>query len=234
MTDLSTEFRNFFFWYNASPGAEKITFPTGTKGEHFTIRFWSRRRCFDFHITNELTGIQEQYFEMKYYTFIRFLIDLAKVQQNLILKLWMPSTINLGKLKHHNCILFAQSTDKAELSDILKIKGSSFRFSKNIDFEKLESFYLEPKSLLKSDKEIFQVYKLKNGHLKRQGFLYKLNDRRNKKQFIFVTNKIFRIFRKEILNESLNLLEQRTFENKDRTLKFLHEKFNLKFENQIK
>lgn len=232
MAALSNEMKNFFFWINTTPGAEKITLGSGVKGEHYTIRFWSRRKCFDIHITNEVTGQQNTVFEMRYFTLSRLLINLAKVQENLFYKYWFTSTINLGKLKHHNCILFEQSADKNELSDIIKINGGYMKFRKNIDLTKLLPYYLTPDELLRSDEEIFQVYKVRNGHLKRQGLLFKLKERKNEKQFIFINKLVFKTFKIQLLHATFNLLSQQMFENKDLILKLLYDKINVNIRKQ--
>lgn len=232
MTTLTSELKNFFLWINMTSGAEKITIGSGVKGEHYTIRFWSRRKCLDLHMTNEVTGEHKTIFEIKYYTLFKLLIRLTKYQEYLIRKHLMTSTINLGKLKHYNCILFAQTTDEKELSDILKIKRGRMKFHKNVDWTILARFYLTPDELLQSDKEVFQVYKYKNGNLRQQGFLYKLPNRKNEKKFIFITKKVFRTFNKRLMNVTFNLLNQQNFENKQEIMKLLYERINYNHRKQ--
>lgn len=229
MTNIINEIRNLFLWFNTNPDAAKITIGTGIKGEHYTIRFWNKRKCFDLHFTNEISGHHETILEIKYFTLFRLLIKLSIIQRDLLIYYWMNNTIRLGKLKHHNCILFAFSTDKNDLNDIIKINDNRFKFKKNPDLSSLNKFYINPDEILSSTSEIFYVLKRKKGNLIEQGVLYKLKNRKNTKQFIFVSNKTQSTFNKQTAIVTYNLLQEVQFEYKDKILMLLYEKIKEKY-----
>lgn len=223
---LPQELRNFFVWFNTNPGAEKISFGVGNDGDHYTIRFWSRKRYLDLHVTNEKTGKRKTIFEISYYGVFRLLVKLQKIQPILLRK--YLRRINLGKLKHHNCILFAHNLNEDSLKDFVLIKKGRIKFRKNADLEGLSKFFIEPDQIHTSNAEIFQVYKVKKGRILRQGFLYKTENNKITNRFIFFTKRNFAGYNRQLAIVMFNLLKQREFLNKDEILRLMYEKLTSK------
>jgi hypothetical protein len=213
--------RSFFVRINSTPGAEKIIFPSSEEGMHYTIRFWSRLKYLDLHLTNEKTGAHETLFQIKYFTLIRLLARLIKIQQYLFSKYVLTNTINPGKLKQHNCILIASINDESEAQDFLKIKDGYIKFRKNVDFTKLNRFILLPSELSSSNKEAFHVFKVRNRAMLRQGIIYKQTVNSNIR-YLFFTKKMQSRFAKQMIYATYNLLKRQEFENKNNVLQLLH------------
>lgn len=232
MSSLSTELKNFFFYINTTPGADKITFGIG-QGIHYTIRYWNIKKIIELHIKNEPLSTYETIIEIKCFTFLKLLINFSKAHEYLFRKYWLINTINLGKLKHHNFILYPISTNADDTKDIFVLKSKMLRFKKNLNFNELQKNYIFPDDLLHNEYEFFKVFKYKNGNLKSQGDLYKIKNRPNKKQFILITNKNRKNFDYRLLLIIYSLLLKLDFSKKEYVLKILYDKLPYKYKHNF-
>jgi len=222
MKDWSHELRKLYLFCNVNDGAEKIVFGTGEPGIHYTIRFWSKKKSLDLHSKNEKTKEYKTLFEIKYFTLFRILSKMVAKQKQLFEKYWWSVPVNTGKLGHHNCILFAQSSDESDFGEIAQFKAGRFKFRKKIDLTSLNKLYLLPNQIDKSEHEIFQILKFRKGKLVRNGTL--LSPKNIKPKKYLVSNRAFRNFNRELGVSLLALMENHDFVNKAEVVKVFKEK----------
>ncbi len=130
----------------------------------------------------------------------------------------------MGKLKHHNCILFAHPSDTSQLPQVLKIKNGRVNFHKKWNLDGIDDLFLLPDDLPKSPYDTFSLLKVKNNHLKRQGLLMKINNHKNQRRFTFISSKSLSAYNKHAGAILYHLLKEVDFKNKDFVLSELYQK----------
>ena len=146
MTTIKTKIDNFYLWFGDQPGREKISFGGGEAGVHYTIIFKGDKRVVDIHKTIELADGKkdyEQILEMRWFTLMRFIVTFHKVNIYLLRKFWFANRINLGKLGHHNLILFPLTPDDSKTELFIDTKRKKkLRFRKEIPVEPFLQMFL--------------------------------------------------------------------------------------------
>jgi hypothetical protein len=168
--------------------------------------------------------------EIKVFTLLRLFVRLKNNAPIYLEKYWSKNIVNLGKLKHHNCILYPISNIEKKFSEYLKVSKNKLKFLKDKNYDKLNDLFIFPEELSESTETIFHVYKVKNEKLLQQGILYKLPNQKSEKRFVFMTNKANNLFRKEILFCIYKAIENQNLYENDiyiaEFMKRINEKYN--------
>jgi hypothetical protein len=193
MKTIKTHIDNFFIWFGNKPGQEKITFGRGEAGVHYTIIFKGNKRVVDIHKTIELSESKKEYeqiLEMSWFTFMRFIILFHKSTLCLLRKFWFTNRINLGKLGHHNLVLFPLTLDdrKSELFIENKQK-KKIGFRNEISVTSFREMFFYLAEVPYSKQKSFWVYSTKKGILKQQGIIFQHEGDLRTRSFYFITKK---------------------------------------------
>lgn len=148
MQTLKMDVGNLFIWFGDQPGRGKITIATGEYGYHYTLLIDQKRRVINIHKTIENDNGQKKYeqlFEMSFYTFLRYTVLFNKADIYFIHKYWLSKRINIGKLRHHHCILLPLTEDESVVKHFIDQKRKKqLRFIKEISIQPLLNLYKFP------------------------------------------------------------------------------------------
>jgi hypothetical protein len=227
MKTIKTHIDNFFIWFGNKPGQEKITFGGGEAGVHYTIIFKGNKRVVDIHKTIELAESKKEYeqiLEMSWFTFMRFIISFHKSTLCLLRKFWFTNRINLGKLGHHNLVLFPLTLDdrKAELF-IENKRKKKIGFRNEISVTSFREMFFYPAEVPDSKQKSFWVYSTKKGILKQQGIIFQHEGDMRTRSFYFITRKQFRKYMRANQEEIYNILNRLDFTNKPAVISYFNE-----------
>jgi hypothetical protein len=218
MTTIKINIENFYLWFGNQPGREKITLGGGDAGVHYTIIFKGNKRVVDIHKTIELADGKkdyEQILEMRWFTLMRLIATFQKVNIYLLRKFWFANRINLGKLGHHNLILFPLTPNDSQAELFIDNKRKKkLRFKKEIPVGAFLEMFLYPHEVLNSKQKSFLAYSTKYGRLKQQGLIFQQESDKRTRSFYYITSKQFRSFIRANQVAIFNILNCLDFTNK--------------------
>ena len=219
MTAIRTNLEKIFVWFGDSPGAEKITIGGFTPGEHFTIIFKGTERVIDIHRAFEGDGIKsksyQQLFEMRFFPFMRFMVEFRKVNINLLLEFLLGNSITIGKMGHHNLMLTKFEPDEVSACLIRKSKqNKKIKFAAEVSSEQMEGMFFESGHLKETDENSFWVYSTKKGRLKNEGMIFR-DGAIQTRRFYFLRCKTLQKVNRLIQMKILEILKGLDFLNKD-------------------
>lgn len=218
MTTIKTKMNGFFLWLGDNPGREKITFGVGEKGVHYTIIFKGDKKVLDIHKTIELGGDKKEYeqiLEMRWFTLIRFILKFHEVNICLLRKYWFTHRINLGKLGHHNLVLFPLKSDETSAQLFIDNKrDKQMKFRKEIPLAPFLDMFVYPNEVHNSKQKAFWVYSTKKGRVCRQGLIFQNEADKRPGSYYFIPNRMFGKFIRANQLAVLNILNQLDFKNK--------------------
>lgn len=204
--------RHFFVAIRDNPGGEMIVIGL-TKTTHITIHFGMKSKILDVHYTDETFSKGDA---RRHKTILQIphekLDPLAEHLENtltpVLVSCFMGCKINLGKLGRHNCILGQMTGDDLEQNKFVKLKKGKMKFPRSFDKEFLRALFLYPQELPSKPASHYLVYKIRNGRLVRQGFIWFPKDKPTRKPF-YVKFKHFnmmtRVIQKELMTKHLEL-----------------------------
>ena len=205
---IPEELHNFFMHFQDAPNKEKLVFGIGN-GKHFTVQFGIQSKVLDVHYTDETFPDGD---ERCWRTLVRIAYDqleeLLPQIEEIVVRVLYPffasCRINLGKLHHHNCYLVQMDNTEKKLEGLIVTKKKKIRFGKSVSRKKLLSLYLEPQDMpAVRPSNLYQVYKLKNGHHHMQGIIWYHPEMKGRKPF-YVTGKQFNRMAAAIRTEVYN------------------------------
>lgn len=235
---LDLEFINalqrLFFFVQTAPGQEKISFKSFKVNEHYTFRYWNRKKTVDLHRTNELTNVKETLFEISTFRLLLLVGRVNRAQQYLTKEIWLRHKVNPGKLKMNNCFLVDLDDENITHNDFLKVSGGKrIRFRKGMDL--LEIYdrmnFFSPSILNERSHGVFVVLKYKKGNWLNEGLVYKIPDLKGN---YFVTKKAFNLQSKLILVALYNLTSQVNFNKKDEVMAYLGKLLSEKYKYLVR
>lgn len=222
-----------FLFVQTKPGAEKISFKSFKIDEHYTIRYWSRKKTVDLHRTNELTNEKVTIFEISTFRLLLLVGRVNRVQEFLTKEIWLKRKVNPGKLKRCKCILVDLNDEDIRQEDFLKVAGGKkLRFKKGFDpieiSERLN--YFSPDILKERSHGIFSVLKYKSGRWLYEGLVFKVP---NHKGSHFVTKKAFNLQSKLTMVAIYNLTSQVSFDKKEEVVAYLRKLLSEKYKYML-
>ena len=219
----------FFVWIGNQSGKEKITIG-GFENFHYTLIFKKNQRVVDLHKSTIVDGVKthEQIFEMRIFTLLRLLITINSVNEYLIYNFfWFTQRINLGKLKKHRLLLMSTIYDENQTSLVMNTKRKRMiRIREEIPTELLLGMFFYPDEIDLNTHKMSFLYSTKNGRLKPEGFIFRLEHDKRTRSFYYMTNKNFRYYLRSTHVIIINLLETIEFKNKQRVIAFLQDIIN--------
>jgi hypothetical protein len=223
--------KTFFLWVNSNPDLQKFTFKLDNPEYHYTLRIWKDKREVDFHQTNETLAKghpdkYKTYFRIKYFSLGRIVVALKQLDYEGLMKMIISSKINLGKLNKYHCILIPLDKDDPTYKEFYneKIKKSSTKVKLNPDFDFLKPFsVITPDDGLDHPARCFVVYKVKNGSLKKNGFVYRfpVGKLHGPNSFVYFSRKVYKEFKGSIGLLLYNILGKIEFHNKEKVMSFI-------------
>lgn len=231
MTEFLGNTDNFFLWIGDQPGREKVTIGLGEKGVHYTIVFKESKQLFDLHKTIELPNGEKKYepiSEMKPFTLVRILASLHGSQAYLLQKFWLANRINLGKLGHHDLMLFPLEVSEEDATHLIDNKRKrQIKLKKQIPIEPFKKLFIHPHEIATCPYRSFWVYSSKRGNLGLQGFIFQLTGDKRTHSFYFVSRKQLNAFIRANHLEILKILSSLQFVNKQVILAELSNHFGV-------
>ncbi len=234
---VKLDIENFYFWFGDRLGREKITIGGGEVGIHYTIIFKGDRKVVDIHKTIEIQNEKSNYepiLEMRLFTFLRFIVTYKNANLYLLRKFWFAKRINLGKLGHHNMVLFPLTPEDSKASLFIDTKRKKqIKFRKEIGYKPIAEMFLQPSQVLNSNHKSFWVYSTKNGIIKQQGIIFQQDNDIRHRSFYFITSKQFKKFSSESKIAMFNILNRLVFKNKKAVMAYLYGLISKKKNKQI-
>ena len=200
------------------PQAPKITVGDGENNCHYTLVYVTSTRILSFHKTLELDGKKyETLFEISGYSLLRILVPWKKVLLYSLNKYWLSNTINLGKLKHLNMILFPLDFKEDEKKILVEITkgGKKIKMKKEIDIDAFSEVFKSPDEIIEESESAFWVYSTKRGSIKRKGMIMRQHGNKSSRKFYFISNKNFHAFNKFNSIMLYKILQGVQFKNKE-------------------
>jgi len=218
MTAIKTNLEKLFVWFGDSPGAEKITIGGFTPGEHLTVIFKGTERVIDIHRAFEGDNIKpktyQQLFEMRFFTFMRFMVEFRKVNTNLLREFWLGNSITIGKIGHHNLMLTKFEPDEVNEHLIRRSeRNKKLRFAAEVYTDQMEAMFFESSKLNETDENSFWVYSTRRGCLRNEGMIFR--ETKHAKRFYFIQLKTLRRFAQQLQFNILEILRGLDFVNKE-------------------
>jgi hypothetical protein len=224
---------NYFLWFGDEPGREKITIGDGESGFHFTILFNSKERVINVHKTFELANGKKEYvqlFEIKFFTFLRFMARFILVNNYLLRQYWLANRINLGKLKKYGLIVIPTTENDADADKFVSLKRrKKLKMKKAIEVKDITDLFIEPNEIIDLSAKSFWLYSTKRGSLKMQGIAFKLPGDNRKRSFFFISKKNFATFRKQTAISIFNILKDLDFQNKQQIIGYLYQQLSERY-----
>lgn len=224
--DLPREMHPFYLYTNSNPSEVTFVFNGDWSYTHYTIKYRIGKEL-DIHRTIQFPGSRRKKYiplvKIPQFTLGRILVYLNHNLPKLSHLYLLSNTINLGKLKKYNCLLFPLECGEDHFSDMVISKGKKIRFAKGITVTNPDHLFIEPDDVLLCKSQAFILYRVQKGRLRLQGYIYKHPHRPESRKFFFVpTNTMFQ-FAKAQMHLFTQILHRVNFEGKEMLLVKLKE-----------
>jgi hypothetical protein len=195
---------------------EKVSLSLGD-GMHYTLHFGSKSKVMDVHLKDEATGEYTRLVGIPHFTLMRAFVYLHKHFKTGLRRYFLGNRINLGKLNRHNCVLVKVGGEEKLLSSFVKEKrkgrySKSYKFSDTLDKETYKSLFLLPKDIFNTDCGYFDVFKIKRGHPRKIGNVFKDPRRPGSRNLFFVSRENWRMFQAVIDLSVMTAVDNMKFE----------------------
>ncbi len=211
------EMRHFFIAVREMVGNEKIVVGISPT-MHLTVHFGTQSKVLDIHLTDETKIGAEKYKTLFKIEHEKGLQLLKEVTAGIIKKLpqvYLRKRINLGKLKHHNCIFSKLDGVEDVLPNLIHQNKKRVKLARSAKKSALVSLIKTADDLRKEPHgRLFIVYKVRRGKWINQGFIWYPPNLKGNRPF-FVTRKNFNTFQKYVLQLFLTKANQLGFLHDD-------------------
>jgi len=195
---------------------EKVSLSFG-EGMHYTLHFGARSKVLDVHVKDEANGTYTRLVGIPHFTLLRAFVTLHKHFKTGLRRYFLGNRINLGKLNRHNCVLVKVGGEENLFSSFIKEKrkgrySKSYKFNKALDKETYESLFLLPRDIFETDCGYFDVFKLKKGHPRKIGNVFKDPRKPDSRNLFFISRENWRMFQAVIDLSIMTAVDNMTFE----------------------
>lgn len=226
MYNYSIPISKFYVSIGIQSGCEKIVVGDDS-GHHYTFMVKRGEGIVELHKKNHNAEQSSEYtifFQMKISDFENLLDEVVGFFSPLVSHYYSSNKMNIGKMSHHNWLLQPMPNDGEHAEKILIItkRGRKFRINKKVDWSPFFQKFICPHEAVAHGSNIFFAYSVKNGTLKKQGFIYRPKIRSSEKSFFFVKDKTLVKTSREIWRHICHCLSKYDFPQKNEVLDTLY------------